>query len=78
MSQYHTLLLFGTIALVFGGVSYVRSMVDGRSNVAAMLLTLGGGAALFAAEGAAPEGLSAGDIVPAAQELFTTIGRLVF
>ncbi len=78
MSDYHALLLFGTLALLFGAIWYVRGLVDGRSNVVAMLLTLGGGAALFGAEDAGPNGASAADLVPAVEQLFTAIGRLIF
>ncbi len=76
MSDYHALLLFGALALLVGAIRYVRLTVDGRSGVVWLLLTLAGGGALFAAESVAPEGVSAGDLVPAVQDLLTAIGRI--
>ncbi len=76
MSDYQALLLFGVTALLFGGVRYVRAMVDGQTSLSSMILTLFGGAALFAAENASPGGVSAGDIVPALEDLFVSIGRI--
>ncbi len=78
MSAYQAYLLTGVALLLFGGIQYVRGMIEGQARPFYLLVTLAGGAALVAAEGASPKGASVAEIVPAIQDLFVEIDRLIF
>jgi hypothetical protein len=77
VTTYETTLILGIVLFVWGVLRFFRQIVGGEVGVMSVLLIMGGGVALVAADQHSPEGVQITDVGPALMHLVAEVKRTV-
>ena len=77
MTSYDATLVLGIVMFVWGVLRFFRQIVGGDVGIFAVILMMGGGVALVAADNYSPDGIDMNDVMPAFMNLVTEVRRAV-
>lgn len=77
MTTYEITLVLGIVMFAWGVLRFFRQIIGGDVGVMSVLLMMGGGVALVAADSYSPKGVQITDVVPALMHLVAEVKRAV-
>jgi hypothetical protein len=77
MTTYETTLVLGIVLFAWGVLRFFRQIIGGEVGGLSVLLMMGGGVALVAADNYSPKGVQITDVVPAIMHLVAEVKRSV-